>query len=223
MTLPLYADSADNIQLFTKAIQEDPKNPQAYFHRGKAYWQEGRYDLAVEDFTKTLELDPKNVEALEGRAESYLRLVQPKKTIADLKKALEMDPKNAKSYFQMGVAYGLQEDYETAFNCYNKAIEIDPNYGPSYANRGSIYSWEKKDYPKAIADFNKSIELNCCNMPGAYYGLVCTYDVLGDYDKAIETAKKWIKAFPTDDMVNHFLGEARALKTSHENKGTGNK
>jgi tetratricopeptide (TPR) repeat protein len=59
LTLPLYADTKNTIQLFTKAIQEDPKNPQAYFHRGKAYWEVGNYELAVEDFTKVLELNPK--------------------------------------------------------------------------------------------------------------------------------------------------------------------
>lgn len=217
-TLPLYADTNDKIQFFTKAIQENPKNSQAYFHRGKAYWEAGKYDLAVEDLTKTLELDPKNVEALEGRGEAYLHLMQPKKTIEDLNRALETDPKNAKSYFRMGVAYSLQEDYDSAFNCYNKAIEIDPNYGPPYANRGSIYCTEKKDYQKGIKDFNKSIELNCCNMPSAYYGLVCAYNCLGEYDLAIKTARKWVKAFPKDDMAERFLGEAKAMKVSQENK-----
>ena len=41
---------------FTKAIESDPDFLAAYYNRGVAYFDQGKYDLAIADFTKAMEL-----------------------------------------------------------------------------------------------------------------------------------------------------------------------
>ncbi|MFP4557393.1 MAG: tetratricopeptide repeat protein, partial [Bacteroidales bacterium] len=45
-------------ELLTKAIEQDPSNAEAYFHRGKARWQSGALPAAINDFQKTLDINP---------------------------------------------------------------------------------------------------------------------------------------------------------------------
>ncbi|MEW6528449.1 MAG: tetratricopeptide repeat protein [Candidatus Micrarchaeota archaeon] len=54
-------DSA--IQEYTKAIELNPKNADAYFNRGLCYEKQGKYDLAIQDYKKTIKLNPENLEA----------------------------------------------------------------------------------------------------------------------------------------------------------------
>jgi tetratricopeptide (TPR) repeat protein len=55
----LYAsDLAKAESLFSKAIEKDPLNAEAYFYRGKAKWQNGNLPAAINDFNKVLELKP---------------------------------------------------------------------------------------------------------------------------------------------------------------------
>ena len=48
---------------YSKVIEIDPKDSEAYYNRGVAYAKLGKYDLALADFEKTLELDPNNQKA----------------------------------------------------------------------------------------------------------------------------------------------------------------
>jgi tetratricopeptide (TPR) repeat protein len=62
------------------------------------------------------------------------------------------------------------------------------SYEKAYVNRGYIYA-EKRNFKKAIKDYNRAIELN----PGSIYGyfdLGVAYYSLGERDRAIECYKK---------------------------------
>ena len=48
---------------YTKAIELDPKNVEAYYGRGFAYDELKKYPEAIADYTKAIELDPKYVDA----------------------------------------------------------------------------------------------------------------------------------------------------------------
>lgn len=54
---------AEAIYQFTKAIENDPLNADAYFYRGKALRQNGDMVGALNDFRKTLEINPNHNQA----------------------------------------------------------------------------------------------------------------------------------------------------------------
>lgn len=54
---------SEAISLFTKAIENDPLNAEAYYNRGKALRQKGDMVAALNDFRKTLEINPNHNQA----------------------------------------------------------------------------------------------------------------------------------------------------------------
>ena len=80
-----------------------------------------------------------------------------------------------------------------------------------YNYRGNEYR-EKKDYDKAIADFNKALELNCREPEAVYYNRGVTYGLKGHDDQAMADFNKVITL--TDEpelseMVRYQIDEIR--------------
>lgn len=67
-------DAADEaaLKLYTKRIESNPKDFDAYFERGKLYLKVGyQKEKAVRDFTKAIELDPGSIKSYLERAKIY--------------------------------------------------------------------------------------------------------------------------------------------------------
>ncbi len=78
---------------FDKAIQDDPKNPEAYFARGFNILSDGsQMDAAISDFNKAIELKPEYARAYLMRGRAYAALGDNDHAKADRDKALELEP-----------------------------------------------------------------------------------------------------------------------------------
>ncbi|HEX3102128.1 MAG TPA: TonB family protein, partial [Pyrinomonadaceae bacterium] len=88
------ADFDAAITDYTKAIEMDPKSPEAYLGRGIAYSSKQSFDLAIADFDKAIELKPKNVAGYANRGGAFERKGDLDKASADYDKALEIEPAN---------------------------------------------------------------------------------------------------------------------------------
>ncbi|MGO9111308.1 MAG: tetratricopeptide repeat protein [Thermoguttaceae bacterium] len=96
------ADVALNeaIQAFDKAIDKNPGNFLAYFHRAKAYQLRGKTAYAIKDFGKALSLNPEHADSYCGRAAAYLEQGSFRLAIDDLTKASDLVP-NSYSVFSL--------------------------------------------------------------------------------------------------------------------------
>lgn len=56
---------------YTKAIEVDPKERQAYVQRGFAQLKGDKFEAALADYNKALEIEPTDVDALIGRGDTY--------------------------------------------------------------------------------------------------------------------------------------------------------
>ena len=78
---------------FDKAIEDDPKNPEAYYARGFNILSDGnQMDAAIVDFNKAIELNPKYARAYLMRGRAYEALGDKEHAKADRDKALELEP-----------------------------------------------------------------------------------------------------------------------------------
>jgi Flp pilus assembly protein TadD len=53
---------------YTKALEINPRDAEAYYNRGIAYGEKGQYDEAISDYNKALEINPISAEAYNNLA-----------------------------------------------------------------------------------------------------------------------------------------------------------
>lgn len=78
------------ILLFTKILQFNPNEVEAYYNRGIAYRKMNNYQAALADFNKALTLNQTMADLYVERATIYLQLGDRSAAIADVKKAKEL-------------------------------------------------------------------------------------------------------------------------------------
>ncbi|WP_297766323.1 tetratricopeptide repeat protein [uncultured Muriicola sp.] len=198
---------------YNKAIEINPRNGTAYFHRGLAYYDKGQYDDAISDYSKAIEINPKYGEAYNNRGLAYREKGQFDKAISDYNKAIEL--KYVESYINRGLLYYSKEEYDKAISDYSKAIElINPKSAVDYRMRGYAY-YLKGWIDEAISDYNKAMELDPKNATNYHYrGLA--YRSLAQYDKAISDYDKAIELDPKNAETYRRRKEAYNRKKFQE-------
>jgi len=188
------------ISNYTKALEINPRDADAYYNRGVVYNRKGQSDEAISDFTKALEINPRDAHAYYNRGIVYNRKSQSDEAISDFTKALEINPRYAEAYKSRGSTYDDKGQYDEAISDYTKALEIDPRDALEYRQRGDAY-YSKGEYDSAISDFNKAIDINPKDavayvFRGDAYEKKARYkEAILDYNKAIEVDSKYVFAY----------------------------
>jgi tetratricopeptide (TPR) repeat protein len=109
-------------------------------------------------------------------------------------------------------------EYDTAIEQYTAAIEAGDlskqQLAEAYHHRGGIYA-DKKDYDRAIGDYNEAIRLN----PGygdVYNDRGTIYRVKNDVDRAIEDFNEAIRLNPNDDYAYSNRGVAYDYRREYD-------
>jgi TolB-like protein/lipoprotein NlpI len=154
--------------------------------------------------------------------ELYLkgRFFWNKRTSVDLPKAAEYysraiakDPNYALAYSGLADCYVLYPDYGVgapaefypkAKEMAAKAISLEPSLGAPHAALGLACTNFDRDFPKAIAEFDRAIELDP-NYATAYQWKNTALTAEGEFDRAIASSKKAIALDPLSLIVNADL------------------
>ncbi len=121
-----YSQAVDQ---YTKAIQMDGKDPQAFYQRGLAYVAQNEYQEAIADYTSALELNPRYVQAYYHRAIAHQLLGEHDQAIADYTRTLRLEPRLAAAFRHRGQVYSAKGDQERAKADLEEAQRLDPNLG----------------------------------------------------------------------------------------------
>jgi tetratricopeptide (TPR) repeat protein len=116
--------------------------------------------LALEDCNIALAVKPNHAAAYEKRSLIYIGLGMPDKALADADSLIKYAPNNKIGYDVRGSVYFGRKEPKKAMENYDKCIEINPEDHRSYSNRGTIYLNFYRQYPRALAEFNKAISIN---------------------------------------------------------------
>jgi tetratricopeptide (TPR) repeat protein len=127
----LLNDYADAIRWLEKSVEFEPKNIDAWYYLGRAYYTKARLKEARQAFLTVLDLDPQNV-----RAESNLGLIfesdaQPEAAIAAYRKAIAWQERSLhpseQPYVNLGNLLIEQERVEEALAPLEKAVALAPD------------------------------------------------------------------------------------------------
>jgi tetratricopeptide (TPR) repeat protein len=195
----------DAIEDFSRAIEKDSNDVEAYNLRGRAYVSIKEHEKALGDFDKAIELNQDYVEAYFNRGQLHRNREDYDIAIIDFDKAISLQPDNAEAYYMRGrTKYSLWQ-YRAAEADFNQATNFDPNYGEAFFYRG-ISKYNFQQYDESLEHFNEAIRLKYDNAR-AYCLRGVVKNRLGQYELAIIDLDKSI----TFDNTLIFSYHERAI------------
>ena len=147
------------VSQFTKVIEINPKNKDAFYQMGLVKEGCNDYHGAIADYTKVIEINPKNKDAFIDRGLVKEKINDNQGAIADYTKVIEINPKNKHAFILRGFVKEKINDYQGAIADYTKVIEINPKNKDAFIWRGSVKE-KINDYQGAITDYTRVIGKN---------------------------------------------------------------
>jgi superkiller protein 3 len=172
--------------------------------KGDIYFDEGRYQKALDTYNKALNLEPKNVDALICVGLCYRNLKEYDKAIDFYNNALEIEPDNKTALNNKGYAMEMKGQIEEAIEMYKKSLDVDPNYDMPLVNLTKIYI-DRKDYQAAIEVYKNALEVDSINTAN-WIDLGRAYRFMEKYDKAIEAYNEALRLVPSNKIVHNNIG-----------------
>ena len=200
------------------AIKLNPKYADAYYNRGRVWFEAGVYGNAADLFTAAIELDPKHAGAYNQRGITWIMLGDADRALDDFNTAIKLGLKSADLYYGRGIAWHVKEDVERAIADYGEAIRLDRNFFPAYRDRAQALL-ERNEFKRAIADLTELLRLqpndntHLANRGYAYF-------FLGDYPAAVADLDRMIKIDPHDTFssTHAFFRYLARLRTKQDGR-----
>jgi len=143
-------------------------SPQAifYYNRGKLYYEQKKWDLALLDFSKSIDIYPLFDEAYKNRGHIYYEQKKWNLALANYDQALKYNP-DGEIYQKRGIIYYELGNMHKAIENYTQALKYYPDNADIYQNR-AIARAKLGDKKGAIADIETASQLyrQQNNLPG---------------------------------------------------------
>jgi clan AA aspartic protease (TIGR02281 family) len=214
-----YMKNGENaIKDYNEAIVLDPENKNGFLKRGEFYLNEKKPETALSDFEKAKKIDDSDEDAEMGVGRAYSDMKQLEKSNTIFDEIIRLNADNEKAFYYRSLNYLSLNKFEEAikdmFLCVQKnsdyyssflmvaennipySIAIvsekileQPSLQSLYFTRSYLYETDNQ-YPEAIGDYNKLIELGeeedltnlffrkgrCFYFMGHYAGAVYFFD-----------------------------------------------
>jgi tetratricopeptide (TPR) repeat protein len=194
------------IELFTRALEEDPEDFSVLDRRASAYREKGERDKAIADYTRMIALMPNNPDGWNARGLMYHEDKEYDKAIADFTACLPLSmPQYGTYWSNRGITYYEKGDLDAALADLNRSValwmERGEEDGPECASwalmhRGLVLR-RLGDLDAAMADFTMAAKYE----PGDDF----VFDQMGyiwflreEFDRAIECYSKVIEVKADD-------------------------
>ncbi|MEX2593284.1 MAG: tetratricopeptide repeat protein [Anditalea sp.] len=147
------------IVAFTDFLENNPRNINAIYTRGRSYEELGQLDEAETDFKSALALDDKNVQVLLSLSNLYQKMQKHELALLYADNATEIHGAPAMAFLLKGRAYHQLGNTEEAMKGYNSAIKRNPQFGQAFYYRGMLKLVTDKKQG-ACGDFKLAIDFN---------------------------------------------------------------
>jgi tetratricopeptide (TPR) repeat protein len=146
------------IEQLKKSISLDETIFQSYYYLGVIYFEQGKFQDAVQALNDAIELNPEFEGAYRLLAATYEKLGDKKEAEKYTKLAQEKGGRKAADAYNDGIAAFNAGEMDKAVLAFNEAIQLDEKFAPAYFQLGMSYV-NKGDNEKAITTLQKYLEL----------------------------------------------------------------
>lgn len=175
----------DAIENFTKALELEPNNADAFAARAKAYVNITELNKALLDYERASILDPKSEEYTLKLTEISYTLNQYESSVKYADKTLLLDKKSLPAFHYKVMSLHAMSRFDEALETANKALEVKKNYQAYFDKATVLYASQK--YVDAQNYYQLAIGMDPKNIEG-YLGLANTYFYQNLFDQTIMSA-----------------------------------
>ncbi len=189
----------------TQTVGEKPAveygNPETFFQKGKAKYDEQRYHESFNYLKQALMIDPTFAKAYFGLGYLYTRFDMDDAAVRMYEMALRFDPNHADATNNLGMMYYHAGNYDDALQLFQKAVALNDQNADYEFNLGSVYL--DKDQPDdALQAFQKAASIRPDD-PSTYYEMAVTYEKLGKRQEAMDTWQKVMQYSKDADLTQN--------------------
>ncbi|MBL1173909.1 tetratricopeptide repeat protein [Pantanalinema sp. GBBB05] len=112
---------AEAIASYEQAIQLQPQNPNARYHRAEVLANLGKYEQALAGFDQVIQLQPNHAAAWVFRAVMLIYLHRYQEALDSCDRVLTIQPDHPEAWTFRGVSLYYLGRYELAYASYNRA------------------------------------------------------------------------------------------------------
>ncbi len=211
----------DAIAAYKRANDMEPGDPRTLDALAEALLNDNQFDEALKQFKLLADADPENAETYVHIGEIQRRQGKYEDALATIHTALKKDPTSLEAGFNEGLLLDVLGRLDEAAQTYENLLQQPTLYHANGAytaeeknNRGiflerlgSVYH-EQNKVDKAIATYQKMIDLGGDMALRGYQGQVDIYRDAKQFDKAIEVSRKAVAADPKNrDLKLMLAGE----------------
>jgi tetratricopeptide (TPR) repeat protein len=182
----LLNDYSDAIKWLEKAVEAEPKNKEAWYFLGRAYYTRSRNAEAHKAFLKVLELDPHDAKAEDNLGLVFESEAQPDAAMDAYRKAIAWQEQGMRPseqpYLNLGSLLMEQSRDGEAIPLLQKAVELAPENALCRKKLGTAYLRLGK-LIDAQRDLEKAVQL-APDDPAAHYQLGKLYKEMKAPDRA---------------------------------------
>ncbi|HSV30522.1 MAG TPA: tetratricopeptide repeat protein [Atribacteraceae bacterium] len=182
------------------------------FRQGMDYYQEGRYQEAMDFFRQATVLSPRFPEAHEFLARCYFRLGDTEQYIRERDKGIALlgdARERGWQYYQVGFELFSWEQPEQAIDFLLKAVREDPDLADAHLLLGELFA-EQKRWIEAYEHYSRARRLPLDDQTKglALWGETVTLVRLERWEEALPLVEEVVKSYP----FANFAEEAEALR-----------
>jgi tetratricopeptide (TPR) repeat protein len=175
-------------------VLEDTAAADALLDEGNAYFNVGKFALAIQRYDRAIQLAPRLVAAYYNRANARTRIGDYEGAQSDYDTALGLNPTDADALNNRGMLHLYRGNHDAALQDFNLALGIDSRDGTVIVNRGLAYL-HKGDPRAALSDFHEAIRLDSRDA-AAHYGAAQSLATIGDTNAALMSLRNALRIEP---------------------------
>jgi Flp pilus assembly protein TadD len=149
-------------QWFTKSVEWNPKDFQAWYYLGRTKYNENRFEEAIRAFTECLKLDPTDVKAEDNLGLSYAGLGRTNEAMAAFRNAIAWQSKSPVKdpgpFIDLGTLLVDNNRLDEAIAYLLQAEEIAPGESRVHRELGKAYL-RLNQSTKAQVELEKAVQL----------------------------------------------------------------
>lgn len=195
------------IGLLGKALEIDPNNAAAHYHRGLALRDMGLNLEAIDSYDRAIALKADFAEAFYNRGNALGDMKQHQAAVDSYDRAIALKADFAEAFYNRGLALQDLKQHQPAIDSYNRVIAIKDDVAEVYYSRGNALA-DITQHQAAVDSYDRAIALKA-DYAEAYYNRGLALQDLERNQAAIDSYDRAIAL--KSDMAEAYYNRGNAL------------